>query len=59
MSKYTHSVSLNVLVQSNNEVPTKEELLEAFQKKVKELTLDNIVDQTELFDTEENDFELR
>jgi phenylalanyl-tRNA synthetase beta subunit len=53
--KFTHSVALNITIQSDNETPSKEETLKAFKKAVEALNESNILESTELFDTEENE----
>lgn len=55
MKKYTHIISLNFELQSDNEFPTAEEMIEALTKKVASVNPENAKDELELFDTEEND----
>lgn len=55
MKKYTHIISLNFELKSDNEFPTPDELLEALKKKVESVNTSNAKDELELFDTEEND----
>lgn len=58
--KYNHAVSLNTEFDSDNETPTGEELLKAYQDRVKEIeTLkgEELESCFEVFDTYENDEE--
>lgn len=53
--KYTHYVSLSVKIETDNEEPSKEEILEKFKKVVNDqLNLENVAEYTEVFDSEEN-----
>lgn len=55
MKKYTHIISLNFELQSDNEFPTPEEMISALTEKVNSVNTSNAKDELELFDTEEND----
>jgi ADP-dependent phosphofructokinase/glucokinase len=53
---YSHAVSLNIEVKSSNEVPTGEELLKAYQDRIKEMESlkgDDLESCFEVFDSDE------
>jgi hypothetical protein len=49
--KYSHAVSFNIEIESDNEFPNGQELYQAFKKAILELDEFNTDDKFEVFDT--------
>ncbi len=49
--RYNHAISLNFEIDSNNELPTSEEMLKSINYVVSTLTKDNVAIHIEVFDT--------
>ena len=54
---YDHSVSFNFSFETKNETPTVEEMIEQLTKKLKDLSMEEIKDSFEVYDTEEKNNE--